>query len=216
MRKVLLVLLMGLLGCDKMRRKADPSPAVDIAMREKTSEKKVQEKRAEDPEYVKNYELAKARALSEFPALGVAGSPLNVAFVTRANRMKETNAPEIGSPEWPYKLALKVNEEQLKARSDLTKPGAVLTVADLQNLRPPPAGASVSGHITQAFGGKTAEITLDNALRCEISDPAANSGSTEVTWVREGNLIVLKSRLGSALNYNVIKSFAIGQRITVL
>ncbi len=214
MRKVLFLALLGFLGCDKLARNADTAPGAKPAGAERTAEKKDVKKPAEDPEYTKSYEAAKAHAVSEFPALGVAGSPFNVTFVTRANKWKETNAQELRSADWPYTLALKVNAEQLKAKADLYKPGAVLTVNDLQALKPPPAGACVSGHITQASGGPTAVLILDNSLKCEISDPAANTGSGEVSWVREGNLLVLKSKPVNSLQSNVIKSFAIGQRIT--
>lgn len=214
MRKILFSALLIFSGCDKLSPKPNLGPGAKPADAAEAAAKKAQEKLAADPEYAKGYESAKARAVSEFPALGVAGSPFNVAFVTQANRMKDTHAQELSAPDWPYKLALRVNTEQTKARADLYKPGTVLSVADLSTLKPIPAGACVSGHITQAYGGRMADITLDNALRCEISDPAASSGSSEVIWVREGNLLVLKARFGNTPQFNVIKSYAIGQRIS--
>lgn len=214
MRKVLFLALLGFLGCDKFGRNAETAQKGSPAGAERMAEKKDQKKTAADLEYTKSYEAAQARAVSEFPTLGVSGSPFNIAFLTRANRLKETKSQELSSPDWPYKLALKVNDELVKAKADLYKPGAVLTVSDLQALKPSPAGACVSGYITQASGGKTAVLILDNSLRCEISDPAAKIGSAEVAWVREGNLLVLKSKPVNSQQSIVIKSFAVGQKIT--
>jgi hypothetical protein len=211
MRQLVFLALLALAGCDKFARKPETPPAAGVPATENTAPNKG----LESPEFARNYELAKARAVRDFPALGVAGSPMNLEFVARAKRMQEAKASELSSPEWPYQLALKVNAEQVKAREAMLRPGTVLSITDLQSMRPPPAGACVTGHITQAYGGKTADITLDNALKCEISDPVHGVGASELEWVRQENLLVLRTKSSGASQGRVLRSFAIGQRITV-
>jgi hypothetical protein len=56
-----------------------------------------------------DYEKWKLRAVEEFPEIGVAGSGFNQQFLLEAKKLRESNAPELAHPNWPYLLALQVN-----------------------------------------------------------------------------------------------------------
>lgn len=56
-----------------------------------------------------DYEKWKLRAVEEFPEIGVAGSRFNQLFLIEAKKLRESNAPELAHPNWPYLLALQVN-----------------------------------------------------------------------------------------------------------
>lgn len=63
-----------------------------------------------------DYEKWKLRAVEEFPEIGIAGSRFNQQFLNEAKKLRESNAPELAHPNWPYLLALQVNTalERLK------------------------------------------------------------------------------------------------------
>lgn len=56
-----------------------------------------------------DYEKWKLRAVEEFPEIGKAGSRFNQQFLQEAKKLRESNAPELAHPNWPYLLALMVN-----------------------------------------------------------------------------------------------------------
>jgi hypothetical protein len=56
-----------------------------------------------------DYEKWKLRAVEEFPEIGKAGSRFNQQFLLEAKKLRESNAPELAHPNWPYLLALMVN-----------------------------------------------------------------------------------------------------------
>jgi hypothetical protein len=68
-----------------------------------------------------DYEKWKLRAVEEFPEIGKAGSRFNQQFLLEAKKLRESNAPELAHPNWPYLLALMVNTSL--ERSGGTQPG---------------------------------------------------------------------------------------------
>jgi hypothetical protein len=48
------------------------------------------------------------RALAEFPALGVSGSPFNSLFLGEVRRLRETKSQLLQDPSWPYRIAKRV------------------------------------------------------------------------------------------------------------
>lgn len=51
-----------------------------------------------------------ARAVSEFPELGVQDSPFNRLFLEKAALLKEKSPQSMGDPSWPYRLAVRIAE----------------------------------------------------------------------------------------------------------
>lgn len=47
-------------------------------------------------------------AVKRFPALAIAGSPMNAEYVKRANALKEAASPVLQKPTWPLDLAIEV------------------------------------------------------------------------------------------------------------
>ncbi|MEI6713341.1 MAG: hypothetical protein WCO60_06285 [Verrucomicrobiota bacterium] len=78
-------------------------------------------------------EVSKARALKEFPELGVSGSEFNSEFVKRAKELESFNAKELKRSDWPYRLAKGVAEEvELKKQVELSKARAMNEFPDLK------------------------------------------------------------------------------------
>lgn len=64
----------------------------------------------EKSSFTAKYEASQARAVSEFPELGVAGSPFNAEFLARVKALKAEDIKYFNNPEWPYDLAKRVGE----------------------------------------------------------------------------------------------------------
>jgi hypothetical protein len=69
---------------------------------------------AELEEFRKNPKAAQIKAVELYPELGIAGSPLNIAFVARLKRYKIEKAEFFSEPDWPIRLAKECNEEPEK------------------------------------------------------------------------------------------------------
>lgn len=54
---------------------------------------------------------AQAAALAKYPALGVAGSAFNKAFLEKHAKLRQDNSPLLGNPDWPMKVAEEVARE---------------------------------------------------------------------------------------------------------
>jgi hypothetical protein len=76
------------------------------AQRSDPSENSVPEKGASEI-----LEEWKAKAVAEFPELGIAGSKFNKAFLAEVKGLKERNSAEMAVPNWPYIVALQVNTQ---------------------------------------------------------------------------------------------------------
>jgi hypothetical protein len=77
-----------------------------LAIREATSE--VAAQRNDSSEKLEEW---KAKAVAEFPELGIAGSKFNKAFLAQVKSLKERNGAEMAVPNWPYIVALQVNAQ---------------------------------------------------------------------------------------------------------
>jgi hypothetical protein len=53
----------------------------------------------------------KAKAVAEFPELGIAGSRFNQAFLAEVKILRDRNGAELAVPNWPYIVALQVNTQ---------------------------------------------------------------------------------------------------------
>lgn len=125
-----------------------------------------------------DYEKWKVRAVEEFPEIGIAGSRFNQQFLLEAKKLRETNAPDLAHPNWPYLLALQVNTSIEKSknsppsqtiqregntennsaqtnappppeRQDSSERFGSYAVADLTKMRPLPTGGVFKGTITR-------------------------------------------------------------------
>jgi hypothetical protein len=81
----------------------------------------------------------KAKAVAEFPELGVAGSKFNQAFLAEVKRLRGINGAEIGGPDWPYIVALQVNTQM-----EREKLMAQLDAKTLQNAKTSPESSRVT------------------------------------------------------------------------
>ena len=72
------------------------------------------------------YEASQARAVREFPELGVAGSAFNSEFLARVKVLKTEDVRYFNNPDWPYDLAVRVNEILRSHPSDKDAVSAVL------------------------------------------------------------------------------------------
>jgi len=70
------------------------------------------------PEFATQYKQAEAKALREFPELGIAGSAFNLLFLKYVRDQQARSSEHFKSPEWPYNFAKLVNEEISKIRAE--------------------------------------------------------------------------------------------------
>lgn len=154
---------------------------------------------AEASQFNADYEKWKLRAVEEFPEIGIAGSRFNELFLLEAKKLRESNAPELLHPNWPYLLALQVNTLLEKQRRQSVASGAQkpaenvqpgsnapaeqndnpdrfgnYAVADLPKLKTLPKGGLFKGTITRlekqiAAGDLDIVLILDGILLCEIN-----------------------------------------------
>lgn len=125
-----------------------------------------------------DYEKWKLRAVEEFPEIGKAGSRFNQQFLLEAKKLRESNAPELAHPNWPYLLALMVNTSlersansqaagnpnpeanpprsnpptnapQTQEQQDNSERFGNYTVSDLTKMRTLPKGGVFKGTITR-------------------------------------------------------------------
>ena len=91
-----------------------------------------------------DYERWKLRAVEEFPEIGKAGSRFNQQFLEEAKKLRESNAPELAHPNWPYLLALMVNTSLERSANTqvaaVPKPGVSPPRTGIQTNPSPPQG----------------------------------------------------------------------------
>jgi hypothetical protein len=145
-----------------------------------------------------DYEKWKLRAVEEFPEIGKAGSRFNQQFLIEAKKLRESNAPELAHPNWPYLLALQVNTS-LERQKNATPPQASLqentpTKIDVQNNISPPQDQQKN---TDRFGSydvadltKMRELPKGGVFRGTITkvEKQIASGELDIVLVLDGIL----------------------------
>ena len=141
---------------------------------------------AEDKDFTARYQAAQARAVQEYPELGVAGSPFNTEFLARVKVLRASEASYFKDPEWPYKLAVELSVKNAPQRRVVPVPGGAAamvaapdnittSVPSLQVLRSPSTYAGrwvpVAGTLVSARGLNPEGIItleLEGGLKCEV------------------------------------------------
>lgn len=124
---------------------------------------------------------AQARAVKDFPELGIAGSPLNSLFLARVKQLKAESSSALSKPDWPHDLA----EEIYKARtSKIETPISPLEVMNepmlyigrwvpIKAVLTEARGSSVDGMVKiEVEGGLRCEVSGDNIMRACGFDPS--------------------------------------------
>ena len=63
--------------------------------------------------FLEEYKKWESRALAEFPALGVAGSSMNLTLIEYVRDARTRNAPELENPSYVYVFATRVAAQQV-------------------------------------------------------------------------------------------------------
>jgi hypothetical protein len=147
----------------------------------------------------------KAKAVAEFPELGVAGSKFNQAFLAEVKRLRGINGAEIGGPDWPYIVALQVNtqieREKLMAKLDAKTSDTAKTSPESARVtgvkQPAPRAVNLSQTDNGGFGSyrasdlKTMQIAPKggkfNGVITKIEKPLS-SRPLEITITLDGFL----------------------------
>ena len=96
---------------EKVEEVAGPS-SVQKATPEITAQKSdSSEKRGAEKGSNEILEEWKAKAVAEFPELGIAGSKFNLAFLAEVKSLRDRNSAEMTATNWPYIVALQVNTQ---------------------------------------------------------------------------------------------------------
>lgn len=140
----------------------------------------------EDKDFAARYQAAQARAVQEFPELGVAGSPFNTDFLARVKVLRASETSYFKDPEWPYKLAVELSVKNAPQRrvvpgsgggaAPVAAPDNISTsVPSLQIMRSPATYAGrwvpVTGTLVSARGLNPEGIItleLEGGLKCEV------------------------------------------------
>jgi hypothetical protein len=132
-----------------------------------------------------------AKALAEFPSLGVPGSAFNSLFLERVNVLRGKNPKALRDASWPYRLAQQVaaSPELVRATEMLdakkqTPADPLQATANLESARgSQPQGGVVAG--TADKGGPVARLCL-HAVEAELSSGAIKED--RAVWIQEGRI----------------------------
>ena len=109
-----LCLLLTASGCDRGSKFLDAfskkSESPDATGKEREASV------GQDAMFQAEYQKWQAKAVEEFPALGVAGSPLNQQFLKEAKLLMDRAAPELKHSNWPYVLALQIHAQSVRTQ----------------------------------------------------------------------------------------------------
>ena len=113
---------------------------------------------------------AQARAVKDFPELGVAGSPMNILFLARVKQLKAESSSALNKPDWPQDIAKEIH----KARtSKIESPISSLEVVNQPMLyigRWIPVKAMLTEVRGSSMDGMV-KLEFEGGLRCEVSGP---------------------------------------------
>jgi hypothetical protein len=132
-----------------------------------------------------------AKALTEFPSLGVPGSAFNSIFLEQVKLLRQKNRKVFQDPSWPYRLAQQVaaSSELVRAMEMLdakSRPAADLPQAD-GNMKTPtaagPQSEAVAGNPDRSAA--LAQWCL-HAVEAEIASGAIKEERT--VWIQEGKI----------------------------
>lgn len=168
------------------------------------------------------YEAAQARAVREFPELGVAGSLFNAEFLARVKALKSEDIRYFNNPEWPYDLAKRVNES-LKVRLDKDTVSTLLvsqrpslylgqTVTAVGTLLKA-SGTSITGPVALDLeGGIRAEVDPEQIVRRKGNSISEWSHRTYKVSPRDSSLVFFQNKQNAWLELFVL---APGALVTV-
>ena len=128
-----------------------------------------------------------AKALAEFPSLGVPGSAFNSLFLERVNVLRQKNPKALRDASWPYRLA-----QQVAASPELARASEMLDAkkqapqapanADSSKVPPPQGGVEASSADKSA---PLARLCL-HAVEAELSSGAVKED--RAVWIQEGRI----------------------------
>jgi hypothetical protein len=116
------------------------------------------------------YEASQARAVREFPELGVAGSAFNSEFLARVKVLKTEDVRYFNNPNWPYDLAVRVNEILRSHPSDKDAISAVV-IAE-KSSRYVGQWVTAVGTLVKVSGGSISSpvvLELEGGVRVEVA-----------------------------------------------
>lgn len=182
-------------------------------------------------------EKSKRDAVARFPDLGIAGSELNKAFLARVNHLKAMGSPELNEWNWPYLIAVRLDQELkwAKETAELDKREKMkqqalstqfFTVAELlQQKNMPLSEILLAGTVTKvdvvATNKRIGSILLDNKVKCEFEMSMLNSmptdGKLKAEFEKRGDSIF--TTYTARRNAQVLfegRLFTVGQRVRLL
>ncbi len=133
-----------------------------------------------------------AKALVEFPSLGVPGSAFNSLFLERLKLLRQKNPKVLRDPSWPYRLAqqVAVSPELVRAAEvlDVKKQAAAEASQKAANPVPPNAAAppqTGAEAVRPDRSAPLAQVCL-HAVEAELSSGAVKEDRT--VWIQEGKI----------------------------
>lgn len=135
------------------------------------------------------------KAVSEFPDLGVPQSEFNRLFVEQAALLRQTNAPILQEPSWPYRLAQLI-AKKLSAQGG-TEPARVSEGSQPQLATAPPSPKTNSAALGEVRGEKSHRL---HELCLSLLEEKWKSGEIKgrkEDWVHAGR--IRHSRMAEAL-----------------
>ena len=152
-----------------------------------------------------------AKALAEFPSLGVPGSAFNSLFLERLKLLRQKNPKVLRDPSWPYRLAQQValSPELVRAAEmlDAKKQAAAEASQKAANLVPPNAAAAQQTGAEAVRADRSAPLAQVclHAVEAELSSGAVKEDRT--VWIQEGK-IAPRLRLRALRSAKVISEAA--------
>jgi hypothetical protein len=173
-------------------------------------------------EFDAKYEQAQARAVKEFPELGVAGSLFNAEFLARVRALKSEDIRYFSNPEWPYDLAKRVSES-LRARVDKNTVSTLLvsqrpslylgqTVTTVGTLVRATGSSIVTPVALDLEGGVRVEVDPEQIVRKRGNSISEWNNRTYKVSPRDAGLVFFQSRQNAWLELFVL---APGALVTV-
>ncbi len=132
-----------------------------------------------------------AKALAEFPSLGVPGSAFNSLFLERVKLLRQKNPKVLRDPSWPYRLAqqVAVSAELVRVAEVLdakkTAPTEVSKVAANAGPVQPTPGHNGAESVTADRSIALSQVCL-HAVEAELSSGAVKEDRT--VWIQEGKI----------------------------
>jgi hypothetical protein len=149
------------------------------------------------------------RALAEFPALGVPGSPFNRLFLGRVRQLREKRSALLQDPSWPYRLARQIAESPELAHANATADWGK-TVAETSGAAVGVVGSQTVPKRNETDAGSTEKSLALAELCVHAVDAELASGAIKEergAWIREGH-IAPRLRLRALRSAKVISEAA--------